>query len=580
MFKSQSDYNNQSIIEALNKSLAVIRFDTQGIILDANQNFLNLMGYTLDEIVGQHHRIFLKNDESSAPSYANFWSSLANGEYQEGEFSRVTKSGDNAWIQASYNPIRDKNNKITQIVKFASDITASKVAAAESHSKMDAIDRSQAVIEFTPQGNILNANDNFLNTLGYSLDDIVGKHHSIFVSATMQNSTEYQTFWKSLQAGEFFQGRFPRIAKDGSTVWIEATYNPVYDSQGAISKVVKFAVNVTEAVEQEQKFNLLSLVANETANSVVITDARGLIEFVNPGFTNLTGYTMDEVIGKKPGELLQGPDTNRATVENIKSKLGQKKPFYDEILNYDKQGNSYWISLAVNPVFNTEGELSKFISIQANIDTTKQIAIENALRLETINKSNVSLEFSADGTPYSTNDLLLETMGVTNQTQLFNSIGKLQSIISAENWEQLKQNRVIESPITLDIANANTATLTTNIAPVLNASGEVEKFLLYGTDISGRNSVIESTYSGMTQIMEKITNIIVTIDGISSQTNLLALNAAIEAARAGEAGRGFAVVSDEVRNLAQRTTESAKEIGTLIDETKNYVDKLSNYMSS
>jgi len=231
-------------------------------------------------------------------------------------------------------------------------------------------------------------------------------------------------------------------------------------------------------------------------------------------------------------------------------------------------------------VFDQRGDLSKYISIQANIDATKQIAIENALRLDTINKSNISLEFDADGKPIFANQLLQTTLNAESSEQIFSLVKCLQDIVSEDNWQQLQQNKVFEGTIDLKGLDSNPHTFSVTIAPVFKPNGEIEKFLLYGSDISARNSVIASTHSGMTQILEKITNIITTIDGISNQTNLLALNAAIEAARAGEAGRGFAVVSDEVRNLAQRTTSSAKEIGTLINETQAHVEKLSVHMNN
>nr|WP_295109411.1 methyl-accepting chemotaxis protein [uncultured Caulobacter sp.] len=247
MFK-RSHAHAVETLAALDKSLATIEFDTSGKILAANANFCAAMGYTLDEIVGQHHRMFVEPAHAVSEEYANFWQKLGRGEFDAREYLRLGKGGVEIWIQASYNPIRDGRGRVSRIVKIATVITDEKRKSAEERGKMEAIGRAQAVIEFTPDGQIITANDNFLGALGYALSEIQGKHHRMFVEPAYGASAEYAAFWRKLNAGEFVAAEFKRVGKGGKEVWIQASYNPIFDHKRNITKVVKFATVVTGRV--------------------------------------------------------------------------------------------------------------------------------------------------------------------------------------------------------------------------------------------------------------------------------------------------------------------------------------------
>ncbi|MEH0197347.1 PAS domain-containing methyl-accepting chemotaxis protein [Caulobacter sp. CCNWLY153] len=236
-------------LSALDRSLATIEFDPKGRILTANANFCSAMGYDLAEIVGQHHSLFVEPDYAASSDYAAFWAKLGRGEFDAREYLRVGKGGREVWIQASYNPIRNARGAVTRIVKIATDITEQKRRAAEQHGKMEAIGRAQAVIEFTPAGEILTANQNFLDALGYSLGEIQGRHHRMFVEPAEADAPGYAAFWARLNAGEFVAAEFKRLGKGGREVWIQASYNPIFDHKRRIAKVVKFATVVTGRVE-------------------------------------------------------------------------------------------------------------------------------------------------------------------------------------------------------------------------------------------------------------------------------------------------------------------------------------------
>ncbi|TWU00026.1 Biofilm dispersion protein BdlA [Botrimarina colliarenosi] len=243
--------DSKAVLDAFGRAQAVIEFQPDGTIVTANDNFLSVLGYSLSEIQGKHHRIFIDSAEASTDAYRTFWNDLARGKFAAGEFKRITKSGEEVWISASYNPVLDESGRVTKVVKIASDITSTKRNGMEQDALFDALSRSLAIIQFQSDGTILNANENFLKTLGYSIDEVRGKHHRIFCDAAYTNTNEYESFWKQLRRGEFAAGRFQRFAKDGTEVWIQASYNPVFNARGEVIRVVKLASNITKEVQVE-----------------------------------------------------------------------------------------------------------------------------------------------------------------------------------------------------------------------------------------------------------------------------------------------------------------------------------------
>jgi len=246
------DVELQAIHAALNRVQAVIEFDMDGKILHANDNFLRAVGYTLDEVQGRHHAIFCEPEYATSPAYKQFWAHLGAGEFDQGEYKRLAKGGREIWINASYNPIMDAHGKPYKVIKFATDITETRMRNAEYEGKVSAIGKAQAVIEFDMGGHVLNANENFLDVMGYFLDDIKGEHHRIFCDPDYAASAEYKRFWQKLNRGEFDTGRYKRLGNNKKTVWIQATYNPILDLNGKPYKIVKYATDITSQVELEE----------------------------------------------------------------------------------------------------------------------------------------------------------------------------------------------------------------------------------------------------------------------------------------------------------------------------------------
>ena len=240
---------SDATMNAIERTMPIIEFKPDGTIVRANDLFLAATGYTLKEIQGQHHRIFMKAEEAAKPQYKDFWSALASGISQSGQFERVAKGGSTIWLEASYTPVKDASGKTVSVIKFAQNITQARKAALADAAKLEAIKRSMGVIEFQPDGTIISANAAFLKLMGYTEAELAGQHHRVFVTPQERVSAEYASFWQELASGKVKSGQFHRLAKNGKSIWLEANYNPVFDLEGRVERVVKFAIDITDKVE-------------------------------------------------------------------------------------------------------------------------------------------------------------------------------------------------------------------------------------------------------------------------------------------------------------------------------------------
>ena len=291
------DLDLQAINTALNRVQAVIEFELDGTILHANDNFLNVLGYSLADVQGKHHAIFCDPEYVKTAQYRDFWNKLGRGEFDHGEYKRLSKDGREVWINASYNPILDADGKPYKVIKFATDVTALKMRNAEYEGKVSAIGKAQAVIEFDMQGNVLDANDNFLAVMGYDLRDIKGEHHRLFCEPEYASSSDYKKFWQKLNRGEFDSGRYKRLGNNGKVVWIQATYNPILDLNGKPYKVVKFAIDISDQVNLENSIQARAANDSRKVNALLESVARA-------AQGDLTCNIVPE--GEEPIDLLAG----------------------------------------------------------------------------------------------------------------------------------------------------------------------------------------------------------------------------------------------------------------------------------
>jgi methyl-accepting chemotaxis protein len=300
-FFQRNSNDDRAKVDAIMRSQAVIEFNLDGTILDANENFLKALGYELKEIVGKHHRMFVDPADANSTEYKQFWSDLAAGKFQSAVYRRIAKGGREIWIQATYNPVFDRAGKPVKVIKFATDITAQKNQAADHEAQIAAISRVQAVIEFNLDGTVREANDNFLATIGYGKDEIVGKHHRMFCDPAYATSADYAKFWERLRAGEYVAAEFQRFGKGGKEIWIQASYNPILDATGKPVKVIKFATDITERKRAEgiiaDLTTSLAKMAEGDLTGHIDTQFTGQYEQLRLSFNQSLGRLLDIVNG-------------------------------------------------------------------------------------------------------------------------------------------------------------------------------------------------------------------------------------------------------------------------------------------
>ncbi len=326
-----ADYQGQ--ISAISESQAVIEFDLDGTIRTANDNFLAVTGYTLEEVQGQHHRMFVDPEYAKSEAYEAFWEGLRAGEFDSGEYKRITKGGEDIWIQASYNPILDLNGNPYKVVKFASDVTAEKMRNADYQGQIEAISKAQAVIEFEMDGTIRKANEAFLAVTGYSLDEIVGRHHRMFVDPAEAQSEAYAALWERLGRGEHDAGEFRRFGKGGAEVWIQASYNPILDLEGKPFKVVKYATDITgrkRAVEA-LRTSILAL-AQGDLSATIEEDVAPEFEPLKVAMNETLGRLTDLVdqISTSAGRVAQGATEVASGSADLRSRTQEQAAALDQ----------------------------------------------------------------------------------------------------------------------------------------------------------------------------------------------------------------------------------------------------------
>ncbi|WP_316217248.1 PAS domain-containing methyl-accepting chemotaxis protein [Bradyrhizobium sp. SZCCHNR3003] len=372
LFRSNSRSDAEAQLAAISRAMAVIEFQLDGTIITANKNFLNALGYQLEEIQGKHHSMFVEPSERDSAAYREFWAALSRGELKAAEFKRIGKGGREIWIEASYNPVLDSAGKPVKVVKFATDITEKKLRSMADGSKLAAIDRAQAMIEFKLDGTIVGANKNFLDALGYRLDEIQGKHHSMFVEPALRDSQAYREFWAALNRGEYQGGEYKRIGKGGKEVWILATYNPVLDAAGRPIGVVKFATDVTA-----QKLKNADLAGQIEAigksQAVIEFNMDGTVITANDNFLRALGYTLAEIQGKHHSMFVEPSERESGAYRDFWASLNRGQYQSAEYKRIGKGGREVYIQASYNPILDLNGKPFKVVKYAT--DVTRQVFV-------------------------------------------------------------------------------------------------------------------------------------------------------------------------------------------------------------
>lgn len=609
---------------AINRSQAIIEFGLDGIVLGANDNFLRLMGYTLDEIRGQHHRLFVDKEEALGGAYRVFWQKLGKGEFDSGEYLRIGKNGRQVWIQASYNPVLDQDGKPLKVIKFATDITERKLAAIENAARLQAVYSSSCVMDLARDGTILQCNERMERALGYGRGELIGRNETELIFDDDMASGQYRNLWGELREGHSISIERRRKGADGRELWFASTLSPVLGIDGQLNKVIVITQDITEA-----KLSRLDaagkLGAIDRAQAVIEFDLKGHVLNANANFLKLMGYRLEEVLGQHHRLFVEREYAGSAEYQSFWERLARGEHCTGEYKRIGKDGKEVWIHATYNPILDPQGNPVKVVKFASDVTDAKLQNAEFQAKVSAIGLGQAVIEFDLEGRILTANRNFLAAMGYTlreiegQHHSLFCTGDYTQSEEYRDFWLRLGEGQHISGRFHRIGKYNRDVWIQASYNPILDLNGQVMKVVKYAydvtkevqlelritakaTEMSGSvRSLVESIRniaenSGVASSMametstaaragfeavqqsiaaidriqsssSRVSEIVRVISEIANQTNLLAFNAAIEAARAGQQGVGFSVVAAEVRKLAERSSTAAQEIARLIDES-------------
>ncbi|UXU00477.1 PAS domain-containing methyl-accepting chemotaxis protein [Agrobacterium tumefaciens] len=491
--------NAFAVLAALSKSQAIIEFDLSGKILTANENFCRALGYELSEIVGRHHSMFVERSVVSSQDYKAFWSKLSAGQFDQRQYKRIGKGGREVWIEASYNPVF-RRGKPVKVVKIATDITDRKLKAAEDAGKIDALSRAQAIIEFSPDGEVLTANENFLAALGYSLAEVQGRHHSMFCEPAYTQSPQYKQFWERLAGGDLVADEFMRLGKGGRKVFIQASYNPIFDLNGKVFKVVKFATDVTGRVENVEKLAqcLTDLAEGDLAQSIdkpfipslerLRTDFNAASEKLKRAMT---------LVSENAGAISSGSNEIRSAADDLARRTEQQAASIEETAAALEE-----ITTAVNDSSRRAEEAGKIVArARDHAEHSGQVVRDAIGAMDQIEKS--SREIS-------------NIIGVIDEIAFQTNLLALNAGVEAARAGEAGKGFAVVAQEVRELAQRS-ATAAKEIKSLINASG---------TQVENGVGLVTRAGSALQEIAEQVrdinTNVVAIVDAAREQSTALA----------------------------------------------------------
>ncbi len=600
--------------KVLDEACLVSMTDKKGIITFVNDKFCEVAQYTRKELIGQNHNI-VRHPDMPKSVFKEVWATIGKGEIFNGTIKNRCKDGSHYWVDAYITPILDEKGKPESYIGIRYDITKLMKAKEQSEALRSALDLGWAYIEFTPTGNIITANSNFLNTVGYENEsDIIGKHHRIFCDKDYANSNEYKQFWETIGNGEVKRGEFKRVDKNGKTVMLNATYTPVKDNKGKVIKVIKIANNITAEVEERVNNDAIKGAVDQDWATIEFS-MDGIVIAANQNFVNTLGYdTESELLGKHHREFVDPEESKTPEYKQFWADLNNGKTIKGEFKRIRKDGSVAWINESFTPVRNNDGKLFKVIKIANDITEVKD-TVNEINRVVALASSDGDLTARLD-TSKAKGDYKLMSESINRLldaiVEPLNEIKNISSVVAASSeemttkGEQMKSSTGEMSSAVQQMAEGaqdqaqqidETSKLIEDIlksaqemaqkAQTINKTAEEGKnsskegVITMGSVVESMGEILKSaevtsnSIDVLAQRSEEIARTLNVITDIASQTNLLALNAAIEAARAGDAGRGFAVVAEEIRKLAEDSRNSAHGIERVISEVQKDVNSAS-----
>ena len=512
-----ADFQGQ--IAAVGKAQAVIEFNLDGTVITANDNFLNALGYTLAEIKGQHHSLFVDPAFRASAEYKQFWRDLNDGKYQAAEYKRIGKGGKEVWIQASYNPIMDLNGKPFKVVKFATDISAAKVDSINNQRQIAESNRTQAVIEFTNEGICLSANDNFCGAMGYRLEEVKGKHHSTFVEQAYRESADYKQFWRDLNDGKFQTAEFKRIGKGGKEVWLQATYNPMFDINGRVNRVVKFATDISARKVAEAK--LVTTIQTVSDNAQALSSSSEELTAVS--------------------QQMSANSEETATQANVVASASEQVT-----------RNVSTVATAAEEMSASAKEIAKNASDAAKVATQAvKVAEETNKTVGKLGESSVEIGKVIKVITSIAQQTNLLALNATIEAARAGEAGKGFAVVANEVKELAKQ----------------TATATEDISQKIEA---------IQNDTKGAVTAIDQIGKIINQINDIQNTIASAVEEQTATTNEIARNAAEAAKGSNEISKNIINVSEAAKNTTQganNTLTAATELAKLAAELKRVVEQ-------